>query len=114
MVALPAFSLSEDAVAYAIASAISIAIFVQAARIPFKRYQHHIFLLFMALVTFYFADHFLAEIQTTPDAFFAVVRWAEVLTPAPLLLALIYHFVLRVRGPRIKKWELSALAAAYL
>jgi hypothetical protein len=114
MVVLPALSLNQDAVAYAIASAVSIAILIYAARIPFKRYQHHIFLLFMGLVTFYFADHFLAEIQTSASAFLNVVWWAEVLTPAPLLLAVIYHFVLRVRGTKMKRWEQTVLAAAYL
>jgi Protein of unknown function (DUF835) len=108
------FQLSEFAAAYSFATIASVSIIILTLRIPFRKNQHYLFLAFMVAVTFYFFDHFLAMLQPSAESFLSVVKWSEILTPAPFLLALVYHFALSLRGPgKILGWWRYSLVGAY-
>ena len=112
MFVLPALSLNEDAIASA-PTVISVVALIHTIRVPFKRQQHYLFLAFIGLVVFYFADHLLAEVQMTSGGFLSILWWSEVFTPAPLLLALLYHAVLRNGGPSMDRLKRFTLAGVY-
>jgi len=108
-------NLNLAAIGYATSAIITLLVLVFAARIPFRRKYHDVFLVYVIIALLWSVAAFVAQLSGTPAIYLGRAQWAFILG-SPLQVALLYYFVLLFVGVRIsvlRKLTLVA-AAAYL